>query len=154
MEYSYRITKYKYLSFSGRLRSPSSEWTSFSEFDGADDLRMKEYLSVENEYISLALFLCKSFGVGNLRIKELEKNNNTEDDIYEGALFSVSELPRLVGSILRESFWCKLIGDDIEFHFGYDYYMYFVSNKDACDFILNSGTKLFTQEYLSPYMID
>lgn len=154
MDYSYRITKYRYLTFGGTLRSPATEWTSFSEIDQEDEDRTREYLATEGEYISLAIYLCNSFGASSLKVQGLENSKPIENDICEGQSFTIAQVPKLIASILREEFWCRLIGDGIEFHFGYDYYMYFVSDRDASEFILNSKTKLFTQEFLSPYMID
>lgn len=154
MNYSYRVTKYRYLTFGGTLRSPATEWTSFSEIDQEDDDRAREYLAVEEEYISLVIYLCNSFRARSLKIQGLENSKAIANEIYEGKLFPITQVPTLISSILREEFWCRLISDGIEFHFGYDYYMYFVSDQDASEFILNSGTKLFTQEFPSPYMID
>lgn len=145
MDYSYRITKYRYLTFGGTLRSPATEWTSFSEIDQQDEESMRAYLAVEGEYVSLALFLCRSFGVNSLKIQGLENSQAIRNDICEGESFSISHVAGVISSILREEFWCRLIGHGIEFHFGYDFYMYFVSKQDSSYFILNSGTKLFTQ---------
>lgn len=44
------------------------------------------------------------------------------------------DLPLFLAGLLRENYWCKLTHFKCEFHFGYDYYLYCISQADLFDF--------------------
>jgi hypothetical protein len=149
MEYSYRITKYTNINENGVISSLPDEWTSF--FDIGKKVEKSEYERVENQYIEYVINLCDYFNIKSLTVNYLE--NNTDDCAYvEGQSIHISELSNILKSILREEIWCKLISNKCEFHFGYDFYMYFVSKIDPQEYIDNIATELTVQKYKSPYL--
>ena len=62
------------------------------------------------------------------------------------------DLVKLLKLILREKIWCKLCSRNCEFHFGYDYYLYCICNKDLYRFFDTSSMILNIEKYISPYM--
>lgn len=73
---------------------------------------------------------------------------------FDGQLLTVDNAHELARSILREELWCKLTSKDIEFHFGYDFYMYLVSTMELSEFFNKSDFTniLNIQEFKSPYL--
>ncbi|MDE9541209.1 hypothetical protein [Xenorhabdus bovienii] len=149
MKYSYRITKYTNINENGDVFSGSDEWTSF--FDIGQKVEQDEYDKVENQYIDYAVNLCHCLRVNSLIIKGLEVNVN-EASYFDGESIDINRLRNVIRSILREDIWCKLISDKCEFHFGYDFYMYFVSKIDPQECIEKINTLLTVQKYRSPYL--
>lgn len=150
MFYSYRIIKYSLIKESDFLSS--SEWTSY--YDVGDKVTLDEYLIVEQRYIDTVLNLCKCFGVRKLRISELEINNETmvTENIVNNREFNILELTTIIRLILREYIWCKLVCETCEFHFGYDYYMYFVSRIDPEKYLEHICKDLNITKLDSPYI--
>jgi len=47
--------------------------------------------------------------------------------------------------------WCKLVSNDFEIHFGYDYYMYVVCDNDIQSSFENFPKGIFAEPFESPY---
>ncbi|TXE27346.1 hypothetical protein FOT62_22515 [Serratia marcescens] len=148
MKFSYRITKYKKYDPFGNLCSSDDEWTSF--FDIGQKVSKSEYEMVEKEYVDFVINACNLFSAVGLCIKELEVNVDffkyKNNDVVRGG-----DLEEVIRSILREDVWCKLVSDSFEFHFGYDFYMYFIFDAKNDDLIHEIRTSLTVQSYKSPY---
>ncbi|NDL01547.1 hypothetical protein [Photorhabdus bodei] len=149
MKYSYRITKYTNIKENGDIFSSYNEWAGF--FDIGQKVEKDEYEKIENQYIDYVINLCHCLKIKLLRIKELEVNID-EVSYLDGESIDISQLRNIIQSILREDIWCKLISDQCEFHFGYDFYMYFVSKIDPQECIDKINTLLTVQRYRSPYL--
>jgi len=151
MNYSYRITKYFESNTSGNLISNENEWTSFS--DVGENVSLEEYLKVENAYLVVITFVCEHFHISELKVIDLEIINY-DRSIVNGQLLTIESASELSRNILREEVWCKLASTDIEFHFGYDFYMYLVSNMDIYNLLEKTefAKILNIQKYKSPYL--
>lgn len=147
MPYSYRITKYDKVTSEGYLTSPPEEWTSFHEIDTPE--KEKDYLEIENRSLNAIRTISECMNITQYKISELESHDSEE--FFEGQEINTSNIENIARQILREKIWCKLISPNGEFHFGYDYYMYFLSNKCAPACISALSKNLTIQEYLSPY---
>ncbi len=143
--YSYRIVKYDY----SNLEQLKNEWTSFSDI--GKSVSLEEYLATEKQYIDVVLYISNQLGIKEYFIKSIEYSSNELHSVYtEGQLIKIDKLSSIMKHILREKIWCKLVFEKNEIHFGYDYYMYFVSEK-----ALKIDTKLFSlniSEFKSPYL--
>lgn len=149
MEYSYRIVKYTNINENGDICSHPDEWTSF--FDVGQKVEESEYEKVEVQYINYVLELCDCLKINSLNINDLSVNVE-RSSYFEGQSIYISQLGDVIRSILREDIWCKLVSDRCEFHFGYDFYMYFVSKIEPLECISKIETKLTVQKYKSPYL--
>lgn len=149
MANSLRVTKYHNYNIEGNLISSELEWTSY--FDVGVKVSIEDYILVENEYINFIISLCDLFSIEYLTISELEIFD--EDESFENHdLVTMLELPLVVRDVLRESKWCKLISDDVEIHFGYDFYMYIILSE-SYDFIKSKiNTSLNVEVFKSPYV--
>ena len=145
MKYSYRITKYDPLG----NECLNSEWTSF--FDIGKSVSEEEYLLTETNYVETVVAICQCLGVSVLIISNLEINSEGEP-YTEGQSIEVDRLAPVLKAILREKIWCKLKSASCEFHFGYDYYMYLISETDAALCFPKERSKLFFEAFLSPYL--
>lgn len=145
MKYSYRITKYAPL---GNELS-SSEWTSF--FDIGKSVSEEAYLLTETDYVETVIAICRCLGASLLIISNLELNSEGEP-YTEGQKIEVNQLAPVVKAILREKIWCKLKSASCEFHFGYDYYMYLISETDAEPCFPKEKSKLYFEAFRSPYL--
>lgn len=153
MKFSYRITKYhKCLQEDKRiLCSPPKEWTSFADV-GKGIVSLDEYMKTESKYIRLILEICKLHKVKSLKIKELDNFNHLKQYSSNQKISNEIELIELLKLILREKIWCKLCSRNCEFHFGYDYYLYCICNKDLYCFFDIPSIMLNIEKYISPYM--
>jgi hypothetical protein len=145
MKYSYRITKYDPLG----SECSNSEWTSF--FDIGESVSEEEYLLIETDYIETVIAICQCLGASTLIISSLEINSEGEP-YTEGQSIEVDRLAPVLQAILREQIWCKLKSASCEFHFGYDYYMYLISETDAALCFPKEKSKLFFEAFPSPYL--
>lgn len=119
-------------------------WNSF--FDIGTLTSENEYLYIESLYIDLLLEIAREIDVAFFVIAEFE--NYDSFPLKDGQNISLEKLPFVVKSILRDKFWCKLINDSMEIHFGYDYIMYVVINK------VNVNIKSILNEYTGMLVID
>ena len=127
-------------------------WNSF--FDIGTLTSENEYLYIESLYIDLLLEIAHEIDVAFFVIAEFE--NYDSFPLKDGQNISLEKLPFVVKSILRDKFWCQLINDSMEIHFGYDYIMYVVINKVNVNIkpILNEYTgMLVIDERMSPYLV-
>lgn len=149
MHTSLRITKYHGYDVEGNLTSPENEWTSY--FDVGNKVSLEDYILVEDEYINFVISLCYLFSVEKLTVSELEIFDEAGLLKYPESV-AINELPLLIRDVLREKIWCKLLSDDLEVHFGYDFYMYVVCPLSS-DFIKsNIKTNLNIEAFQSPYL--
>jgi hypothetical protein len=146
MIYSYKITKYKPSSTPNVI---SLDWTSFSDIGNI--VTEEEYLLVEKEYIETVINICRCMNVNSLIINNLELYSYNID-FHEGQIVEMENIHNLIQMILRENLWCKLISNKCEFHFGYDYYMYFVSYKLPSHCLKQISDKLYAEKCMSPYL--
>lgn len=151
MLYSYRVTKYFQSDMNNNLISDKNEWTSFS--DVGVSVTMENYVKIEKSYLEVISSLCSYLKVDKLQVFDLECFDDLSL-IADGQLLTIEEATVLASRVLREEIWCKLISSSIEFHFGYDFYMYVVSNVDLSQFLskINCNEILNIHEYMSPYL--
>jgi hypothetical protein len=147
MPCSYRITKYTKKNEDGFLTSPPDEWTSFHEIDTVE--KENDYLEIEGKYLNTIKEISECMGINHYTITELESRENK--DFVEGQTVCTSDIENVARQILREFIWCKLVSPKGEFHFGYDYYMYFTSSRPAPSCITHLSKTLNIEEFLSPY---
>lgn len=146
MKYSYRITKYFKYTKQGFLADDG--WSSFSDID-LNRVSQEEYLNIEQKYISAVILICQYLGVGYLQVSKLW-NYNKKSRFRNKDLISLKDFPSFIQGILREEYWCKLIHPKCQFHFGYDFYMYCVSNTDLFE-LLTKNSQLHIEKFKSPY---
>lgn len=149
MRHSYRITKYNQRGPNGSLISPPSEWTSFG--DVGTLVSEADYLAVERAFLGAIRQLCVGMGLASFRVQELEVHGFT--GIHEGQQLDLDGVEHVAREVLRERLWCKLVAPGAEFHFGYDYYLYFVSSRDASVCLETISTSLTVDRYSSPYLL-
>ena len=103
----------------------------------------------ENEFIKLFMDVSELFNIQDYKITDLE--NYEKLDYHNGDKIQCMNIEPLIRNILRERLWCKLRSNKLEFHFGYDYYMYIV----AYDFPISMNdinTHLIVEKFDSPYI--
>ncbi|WP_426448581.1 hypothetical protein [Siccibacter colletis] len=148
MKLSYRITKYTDKQKDSTYLSHSKEWTSF--YDVGSKVTLQEYIAVEDLYANFLMDACKFYKVTALQIVGLEINESSE---YEDMLIlDIGSIPQVVRDILREKIWAKLVSPYLEFHFGYDFYMYFLCEDYKEMFIATVDTPLTVDACISPYL--
>ena len=145
MKYSYRITKYGHSKSTG----DNDEWTSFHDI--GKSVSNEEYLVVEADYIETVIAICQCLGVSSMSVSGLELYSELES-YTEGQKIEVGRLAAVIKAILRERIWCKLKSPVCEFHFGYDYYMYLVSEVDAGHCLPRERSRLNFEVFPSPYL--
>ncbi|SET26168.1 hypothetical protein [Thorsellia anophelis] len=151
MIYSYRITKYYLASENGHLSSDDSDWTSFH--DVGIKTSLQDYMQIENAYVEIISNLCRYLEISFLIIDQLEVYDKNEIFDYANQdKLDIHKIDHIIRMVLREKLWCKLKSKQCEFHFGYDYYMYCVSNTDLTHFIETTSTILNIQKFISPYL--
>jgi hypothetical protein len=126
---SIRVSKYdlKYRDENGFYQR--EEWISYydigREFLG-EVLTEKQYLAVENSYLNVIRKLYEIYPSLVLHINGLELFDEDDDRWHENDAITKEKVDKLARAVLREELWCKLIDENVEVHFGYDYYMYIV----------------------------
>ena len=170
MNFSYCISKYNpaYRNKSGTFTK--NEWTSYHDIGYMFDntaLTLATYLNIENAYIMSVIEFMKCTNVSSFYVVGLEKIEDPKYDEnstvhmntlykkvtenYNASLIDIIDICRL---ILREHIWCKLENNNkLCVHFGYDFYMYIVSNskcKNTFKYINDMG--LFIESFRSPYI--
>lgn len=166
--YYWRVTKYNPLYRDDQGRYKEDEWTSIGDIGKSyreGELTAEEYKGIENAYAEAVVAVINELEIKALKIKELEirdymiyesisdyKNECFYKTVQEGREVSTLDIPCLVELILREILWAKLESDDLCVHFGYDFYMYFITRrelKESAPQICKSG--LFIENIKSPY---
>lgn len=163
-----RISKY-----SPALRDPDGiytrdEWTSVADVGnefGNSIVTLDDYLSVENQYVSVVLQLMQAAGVTELYITDLRIHadfcsnlptalqEECRDDlnlIRNAHALDFELVSKAVRLELREIIGGRLIGPrDFYVHFGYDYYM-FAGYSGEMDEIRDVSTPLYLEPFVSP----
>jgi hypothetical protein len=125
--HEYRLTKYDPALRDAAGAFKGDDWTAVSDigesFSGIV-LTRQEYDRVEQAHIHATLTFLKEGGIESLRVEELETQPDSAIELREGTVLSTSQLGDVIGSILREEFWCNLESANGFVHFGYDYYIY------------------------------
>ena len=85
-------------------------------------------------------------------LKELENFNHLKEYKNNQRIYIENNLTELLKLILREKISCKLWNRNCEFHFGYDYYLYCVCNKDLTKLFNELRTFLNIENFISPYL--
>jgi len=148
MKHSYRITKYEPSSRNDKDKI-ASEWTSYSDIK--DIVAYKDYLSTETAYINAVLEISRSLSINSFQLSGLEQNTNSVS-FKEGQTMNIMGIDAFIRMILREEIWCKLVSEKGEFHFGYDFYMYFVSNENPEHCFQDLSNILYCESFKSPYL--
>lgn len=153
--YKYRISKYdpKYRDENGIYHR--EDWTSYSDIGkkyNGKEFSKDDYIKTEIHYCNTILNILKInevreviledvelyFSVDEikqmLRNKELDFSKREElaiNSLKNGNRIGIHELKLYLRLILRECFWCRLIGVPslIQVGFGYDYYVYLYSES-------------------------
>jgi hypothetical protein len=149
----FRITKYnpENRDASGAYLD-HGEWTSFTEV--GTKLSEKEYQAVESNYIEAAIDLVSDQKQKELTVVSLEDHNG-KSMLAEGSKIEGTQIERVLRSLLREEFWCRLESEEAFIHIGWNYYMYVgVSEvrEETQERILNRG--LYVEDFISPYHPD
>ncbi|QEM82670.1 hypothetical protein [Halomonas binhaiensis] len=148
MKHSYRVTKYYKYDDQGTLFSSSDEWTSF--YDVGTKVDLNNYLVVEKLYLDFIMAECSAHNIDFLEISSLEADNK-EFPYREKEIVSGEDIRKVAKHVLREDAWCKLVSKDLQIHFGYDFYMYLVSNSPI-DKSTHTNSLLNIEEFRSPYL--
>lgn len=152
--YKYRITKYNPQNRSKDVYA-LNEWTSVSDIGKKCDkiLTTEEYIYVENTYVEAFENIAKIKG-DDVVVSSIEKPFSIDEivrieqkynlskycpvniellkKLSNNKRIAIDEACDLVRLILREYMWCNiLLNKNERFEFGYDYYMYFLTNKDS-----------------------
>jgi len=146
MEKSFKISKYNPSHNNEQLKK---EWSSYHDVHKL--VSLEDYLFIENEYINTVICVCRCLNIKSLKIKDLECYDDSFD-LIENNEIEIDELENVLKLVLRELAWFKLVSQECEFHFGYDYYMYILLSKD---FILHPecvSDRLFIESFKSPYL--
>ncbi|MEQ9299725.1 MAG: hypothetical protein RIF33_14225 [Cyclobacteriaceae bacterium] len=145
---SHRITKYNpALRASDGSYINAKEWTSIGDIGKTkyNNPTYEEYETVETAYIKAVQLILNEQGISSLKIDSLEQYCEEQDfmnheqdrtlntlDIKFNEISALQDsleitsthIEKFVRLILREVIWMKLIAENFELSFGYDYYMY------------------------------
>lgn len=129
---SIRVSKYNPIFRDKNEAYKKSEWISYYDigkcFEG-EVFTEEQYLAVENGYLNVIKNLYEIYPSLILHIEGLEPIDKNIDRWQDDDEITRDKIEELVRAILREKVWCKLINENVEVHFGYDYYMYIVFIK-------------------------
>jgi hypothetical protein len=149
----YRVTKYNPQYRDAKGEYVRDEWISYGDIGTYDQIAtFDKYLEIESQYIESIFQFMSCNKIISLQVTDLEKRgklaediNNTQTmiDVYKsiknGSIFDGVQLDALCRLILRDYIWCKLENaENMQVHFGHDYYMYIISNlmcKDTIEHI-------------------
>jgi len=154
--HQYRVTKYdpKYRVNGAYTRE---EWTSIADVGrtfAGHAFSMADYERVEQQHIDFLCTLAEREDAFPLTIQSLEMHHQP-CLCEEGQQITLSQLPDLVRSVLREECWCKLVAGDFFIHFGYDYYLYVgCTHTQEAIGPLAAQYGLFAEAMPSPYLHD
>ncbi len=160
MKYEYRVTKYDPAFRDSSGSYIGDDWTSISQvgqsFAGRK-LTMRDYLTVEKNYLAVMRAMLEEAKVTRLRLLGLENVKTSRrakrNRWREGAVLSLRQATEFARQALREKLWGMLIAPRRAFvHFGYDYYMYVGLSRPtprALDLAARIG--IFVEQCRSPY---
>ncbi len=149
------VTKYNPQNFNSEGVFLLNEWTSYSDIGKIIDLKTnsflskKSYLEVENNYVYSVKMFMQELNTDKVKITNMHKISDKDDfikhkdmDLYkfytklaEGE-YSLDSIELIMKLVLREYIQVTIEiithNRDSFIYFGFDYYMYFVS--DSVDF--------------------
>jgi hypothetical protein len=162
-----RITKYNPKSRNAQGAYVIDDWTSVSDIGRFEGFTQEKYINWEKKYWEIVSSSLHSIEILNLRICDLETglladSCSSENDLIResaeycssknlksGILVGICDFKKLFEAALREVIWFRAIGDFNTFvHFGYDYYLYFGSEKEFC---WSNVDGMFVELFSSPY---
>lgn len=149
------VTKYKPELYNAEGVYTFDEWTSRADIGHKIDrgtnsvLTAERYKEVEDNYIKTVELFIEELGATKVSITELYKTSDLDDfnkykdeqlyDVYNKLVvgdYSIDKIDIIVMLALREYLQVVIQlatpNEVAEIHFGYDYYMYFVS--ETCDY--------------------
>ena len=153
--YQYRITKYD-PSLRDRDGAYSvDEWTSHSDIGksfGGVHLTEDGYLRVEQAYLEAAAAFLSEARITELTVVGLENHGKTSTAPQDKSRIEAEDVVKVLRSLLREEFWCKLESPAAFIHVGYDYYMYIGTPVECARASVVAQDKgLFVEAFKSPY---
>ena len=160
--YRYRVTKYNPFFRDSNGIYLNDEWTSVYDVISLEcKYSFENYMIIENEYVKMVELLVKHLESGEIKfihfeeglsvdqIREYQKKYFVNENEYMLELYNRicnnmsiqnnCELTILVRMILREYLWGEIKVGKNKIKFGYDYYMYFITQKDCFEFLENNG---------------
>jgi hypothetical protein len=153
--FQFRVTKYDPAQRDVRGAYRRDEWISIRDIGrvfGDNMLTEVEYQRVEDAYVNSALAFMQEAEISSLAVALLENKRATPLTFADGSILAIRECGRVVRQMLREQFWCKLEGERVFIHIGWDYYMYIGVPREcgrAQAFARELG--LFVESFPSPY---
>jgi hypothetical protein len=149
---AHSITKYNPIHRDAKGHYTKNEWIGFFQIGQIINgklLTFEEYSEFENKYIEAAYNFFRFHSCDKILLKNLEKHDISTynlkdkdqlfllyDKITDDQIIEIENLGLLVRLILRELAWAELFCSDtphIALRFGYDFYMYFNSNRDMTE---------------------
>jgi hypothetical protein len=150
------VTKYNPLYRDANGHYTKNEWLGFFQVGQIVDgkiFSLEEYLEVEGKYIEAAYCFFQFHKCDSILIKSIEKKDVMSysladkdqlillyERISDDQIIPIKDLGLFVKLVLRELAWGELFcinNPNVALRFGYDFYMYFNSNRDM--------TELFTK---------
>lgn len=157
--YEFRISKYDICKRENHAYI-GNDWTSISDVGriyNDEILTMEEYLRVENSYLRFVqevwMYLkCPVLKIEDLAVYNEEEYHRTSDNAQGDTLSSIDDILQITKHCLRENIWCRLNGQEMFIHFGYDYYIY-IGSKANYTTVRSMATKydLFVERLSSPH---
>jgi hypothetical protein len=141
----YRITKYnpKYRDENGYYTL--DEWIYFGQVGkviNGNKFTFQEYLKNENKYVESIKIILEELEINELRVLNLNTTNpflnNSENllgvenfnvkDLIEDKILTWELIETIIRANLREFIGCELFNKKIRINFGWDYYMYVLTD--------------------------
>jgi hypothetical protein len=150
----YRLTKYDPAFRDKNGAYQRDEWTFFAQVGscvGGEVLTLEKYEATEAAYIRVVCSLVETASIGPFVVSDIE---GTPAGIEEGQRISQSTLPRVLRSLLREEYWCRLTDEKGHFiHAGWDFYLYLgLPNSLIRPELVASAEGLYLEPFQSPYL--
>ncbi len=152
--YEFRISKYDY-KYRHNGVYLKEEWTSINDVGKVFEGKMltdSEYEYYERLYLSFIERVCAQLGITEMFVSCLEDYNNICPYSSGAHIKGTNAIIEVARDCLREKYWCKLVTDICQFHFGYDYYLYLCSSLNY-DYVKDLATELglYVEIKESPY---
>lgn len=164
--FEWRVTKFDPALRDGAGRFLRDDWTAISDVGSVHNgevVTREAYLAVESAYVGAALGFVEAAGQPPLFANGVECQDHAlgpasegvaDRAPLEGELVTSVHMPGVIRASLRELMWCRLESGDAQtfVHFGYDFYMYVKTPRDAAVAIRRAQQLgLFVEECASPY---
>ena len=151
----FRVTKYDPARRDASGAYPHDEWTSLSDIGKAfagNPLTLKTYEETEDAYIRAAVDFLREAGASCLHVVGLEAQPDAVGAPLADDTLNLEQIASVLRGLLREEFWCRLEGENMFVHVGWDYYMY-VGVPHQCPIAEASAQSrgLFVEAFASPY---